>query len=66
MLRRRAALQTMWTGALAGLAAAAVPALMMEFACMYEPAHILTMHLSPIPVITVGAALLGARLLPRI
>ena len=66
MLRRRAALQTGWTGALAGLAAAAVPALMMEFACMYDPVHILTMHLSPVPVIAIVAAVLGARLLPRI
>jgi hypothetical protein len=66
MLRRRAALQTGWTGALAGLAAAAVPALMMEWACMYDPMHILTMHMSPVPVIAIIAAMLGMRLLPRI
>jgi hypothetical protein len=66
MLRGRAALRRGWTAALAGLAAAAVPALMMEFACMYDPVHILTMHLSPVPVVMVVGAALGIRFLPRI
>lgn len=66
MLRRRAALRTAWTAALAGLAAASVPALMMAFACMYDPAHMLRLHMIPVLLIAVGAAALGSRLLPRL
>ncbi len=47
-----------WTGAMVGAASASVPALMMQFACMYDPGHALTHHLAPIG----GAALLGALL----
>lgn len=43
-------------GLLIGLAAAAMPALMMQVACMYEPEHILRYHLAPIvPVAFLGA-----------
>ena len=35
------------TGLLAGLSAGAVPALIMQFACMYEPQHILLHHILP-------------------
>lgn len=66
MLGRRAVLHRRWTAMLVGLAAAAVPALMMEFACMYDPAHILAMHISPVPVVAAVAAFLGSRLLPKI
>lgn len=38
------------TGLLAGIAAAAIPAELMQFGCMYEPAHILTHHMAPILV----------------
>ena len=38
-------------GLLVGLAAGAMPALFMQFACMYEPAHILKYHLSPVPIV---------------
>ena len=36
-----------WTGALLGLASGAIPALMMQFICMYEPSHNLKYHLLP-------------------
>lgn len=35
------------SGAALGLAAGALPALLMQIACMYEPHHILTHHLLP-------------------
>ena len=44
------------TGAVIGLAAGAIPALIMQFACMYDPLHILTHHI--LPGLSVG--LLGA------
>ena len=36
-----------WTGLLIGLAAGTTTALYMQFACMYEPVHIITHHLIP-------------------
>lgn len=36
-----------WTGLLIGLAAGAAPALIMQYACMYSPMHIITHHLLP-------------------
>ena len=41
--------------ALIGLAGAMLPALFMQFACMYDPAHILSYHILPIP----GVVLIG-------
>ena len=35
------------TGLIIGLAAGATPALIMQFACMYIPLHIITHHLLP-------------------
>lgn len=35
------------TGLMIGLAAGATPALIMQFACMYAPVHIITHHLLP-------------------
>ncbi len=55
LIRRAAPLARVWTGAIAGAAAAAIPGLMMQLVCMYEPAHILSYHLAPIAF----AALLG-------
>lgn len=42
--------------ALLTLAAAMVPALFMQIACMYDPAHILSHHILPIPLIVALAA----------
>ena len=49
------------TGLMTGAAAAAVPALWMELACITEPAHALKFHLSPILMIGVITALLAYR-----
>lgn len=43
------------TAALIGLAGAMLPALFMQFACMYDPAHILTHHILPIPGVVLAA-----------
>jgi hypothetical protein len=53
------------TAALAGAAAAALPALLMQLTCMYEPAHALTHHLSPVAILAAAGALLGPRVLER-
>ena len=58
----------MWprlTGALAGVAAAAIPAALMQFACMYDPEHILSFHFAPVVVTAAIGALLGPALLIR-
>jgi hypothetical protein len=52
-------------GLLAGTAAAAIPALWMEFSCMTEPMHALQFHLSPILLIGVVTAFLAHRLFAR-
>lgn len=65
-LRRRAALRRAWAGALVGAAGAALPALAMQFACMYDPAHILWNHLGPVAAMALAGAALGALLLRRI
>lgn len=36
-----------WSGTLLGLGAGLVPALLMEFACMLAPAHVLSFHVLP-------------------
>jgi hypothetical protein len=65
-VRRLWPLHGAWTGALLGLASGAIPALMMQFICMYEPAHILKFHLLPGLVTGLVGALLGRWLLrPR-
>lgn len=53
------------TGALAGAAAAAIPAAWMQLACMYMPSHILTHHLPPILLLAGLGALIGPPLLER-
>jgi hypothetical protein len=47
------------SAALIGLAGAMLPALFMQFACMYDPAHILHFHILPIPCVMV-AGVMGA------
>ena len=53
------------TGALAGVAAAAIPAAIMQFACMYVPEHILIYHIGPIAVTAIVGALIGPAALVR-
>ena len=53
------------TGALAGVTAAAIPAELMQFACMYDPEHILSFHFAPMVVTAAIGALLGPAILIR-
>jgi len=58
LLRHLLPLHPATSGALMGLAAGALPALAMQFACMYDPAHALSYHLAPtLAVAGVGAAI---------
>lgn len=66
LLRRRAALQRAWAGALVGAAAGAIPGLLMQLACMYAPDHILIYHLGPIALLAAVGAALGPLVLRRI
>lgn len=45
--KRQYPVNTLSIGLLLGLAAGSVPALVMQFACMYAPAHILQHHILP-------------------
>jgi hypothetical protein len=63
--RRLFALRPRLTGILAGATAAAVPAAIMQFACMYDPAHILSFHFGPVAVTAAIGSLLGPALLMR-
>jgi hypothetical protein len=47
------------TGSLAGAAAAAIPAELMQFGCIYVPTHILAYHVGPMLVTAVIGALIG-------
>ncbi len=62
-LRRLWPLHGIWSGALLGLASGAVPALIMQIACMYDPPHILLYHVFPGLALGAVGALAGALLL---
>ncbi len=47
LVRRLYPLHPVRTGVSIGLVAGMLPALYMQFACMYEPVHILVFHISP-------------------
>jgi hypothetical protein len=53
------------TGAIAGAAAAAIPAAWMQFACMYVPSHILLEHIGPMFLFAALGALIGPTALTR-
>ncbi|MFT4583693.1 MAG: hypothetical protein ACI915_005129 [Gammaproteobacteria bacterium] len=55
-LRNLYPLRDAFSGALIGLAAGTIPALMMQFACMYLVPHIFSHHLAP----GLGLAILGS------
>ncbi len=65
-LRRRATLDRRRAGLWLGLAAGSLPALVMQWACMYDPGHALVFHLGPVALVAVAGLLLAPRLLPRI
>ena len=65
LLRRRAILFRGGAGWLVGAAAAAIPAFWMQLACVTEPHHNLTAHLSPILIVGLLGAVAARALLPR-
>ena len=59
LIYRRFPLDSIRAGIFIGISAGMLPALFMQFACMYEPRHILTHHLGPGLVVIAGGAMLG-------
>ena len=58
LIRRLYALQYVRTAMSLGLAAGMLPALYMQLACAYEPAHILSLHVLPgLAMVLAGAAI---------
>jgi len=66
MMRKRLTLEPRWTGFLMGLAAGSIPALIMQWACMYDPLHVLQLHLAPALLVAVVGWVIAPRFLPRI
>jgi hypothetical protein len=66
LLRRLASLNRLSTGLVTGAAAGAIPALLMQLACMYIPSHILTHHIAPAAVLALLGGVAGCLLLRRI
>jgi hypothetical protein len=63
LLRRRVVLDRAWAGLWLGAAAAGIPALIMQVACMYDPLHMLEAHLLPVLMIAgLGAVSAGIAL----
>ena len=62
---RLAPLSRAIVGGLLGVAAASVPALLMQLFCMYEAGHALTHHIAPIALVAASGAALGRVALPR-
>jgi hypothetical protein len=62
-LRRLWPLHGAWSGALLGFAAGAIPALIMDLACVNEPGHSLAYHVAPGLALAAVGALLGRRVL---
>jgi hypothetical protein len=66
LVRRLASLERVSTGVVLGAAAGAIPALLMEMACMYVPDHILAYHIAPVALVILVGGALGPLLLRRI
>jgi hypothetical protein len=64
-VRRLWPLHGAWSGALLGFAAGAIPALIMELACVNEPGHSLAYHVAPGLALAAAGALVGSRVLRR-
>lgn len=59
-LRRLAPIHRRSRGILIGLAAGAIPGLLMQLACMYQPGHILSHHIAPIFALAAVGALVAS------
>jgi len=66
LLRRLAPLERWSAGFVTGAAAGAIPALLMQLACMYIPSHILLFHLAPALALALVGSLAGRLVLRRI
>jgi hypothetical protein len=66
LLRRLASLNRLSAGLVTGAAAGALPALLMQLACMYIPSHILTHHIAPVAALVLLGGVAGCLLLRRI
>jgi hypothetical protein len=66
LLRPFAAFQRWIAGAVLGAAAGAIPAITMQLACMYVPAHALVAHVAPVLGLVLVGAALGPLVLRRI
>jgi hypothetical protein len=64
-LRRRILFHRAICGAAVGAASAMIPALFMQIACMYEPAHAMSLHFPPILIVALLGAAVANRILPR-
>lgn len=61
IVKKQWAIQPMISGLLVGLAAGAVPALLMQFACAYDTTHILLFHILPGLLMGIVGALIAKR-----
>ncbi len=59
LIYRRFPLNSLRAGIYIGIGAGMLPALFMQFSCMYDPKHTLTHHLGPIAVATIAGAIMG-------
>lgn len=59
LIYRRFPLNSLRAGIYTGIGAGMVPALFMQFSCMYDPKHMLTHHIGPITVAIIAGAILG-------
>lgn len=66
MLRGLAPLQRRAAGVLLGAAAGALPAVLMQWVCMYDPVHTWTHHLAPVALVALVGAVVGPAVLRRL
>lgn len=65
-LRWLAPLERAWSGFVTGAMAGAIPALVMQLGCIYDPLHNLAWHLAPVFAVALLGACLGKLLLREI
>jgi hypothetical protein len=65
LIARRTPIRRGWVGVLIGASAASLPALMMQVACMYDPKHILLLHLVPVLIMGIVGGVLGKIILRK-